>query len=116
MTLRRTKTVAAGYMQMMAEQAAAFRTATGSGSASGSGTATVSITPPVHAGTPPPVHAGSTPPPLVHVGTSTAVHAETPPLHLCPPHPTEHPTETSRDQYIYSWMYRDTFLSPPSGF
>ncbi|CAN8306948.1 unnamed protein product [Cochlearia groenlandica] len=63
MAHRKTQTVATGYMQMMAEKAAASRTTLGSGSASGSGTASVSTNP--------------TPP--LHVGTSSPVQTETPP-------------------------------------
>ncbi|CAN8255047.1 unnamed protein product [Cochlearia groenlandica] len=84
-------------MQMMAEQAAASRTATGFGSASGFGTASVSTThpvhvgtpTPVHVGTPTPVHVGSTPPP-VHAGTCTDFHTGTPP----PPHVPATPNGT----------------------
>ncbi|CAN8320354.1 unnamed protein product [Cochlearia groenlandica] len=88
MARRSIKTVAPSYMQMMAEQAVVPRTTTGSGSASGFRTASVSTTPPVHAVTPTP----STPGPLLS-STSGRLH-----LHMCPPHPTENPTEMFRDR------------------
>ncbi|CAN8323955.1 unnamed protein product [Cochlearia groenlandica] len=66
MASRKDKTITPGYMQMMAEKAAAYREATGSGSASGSGTVFVSTTPDprLHAGTSP-AQTGTPPPPVL---------------------------------------------------